>query len=83
LAEMPNLTDLDLSGSEVTDAKLKHLTRAKYLHCLRLDCPKVTDAAVDTLQQLKTLERLDIHDTRISPAGMSRLRAALPGCRFD
>jgi hypothetical protein len=42
----------------------------------------VTDDAVASLAQIKTLTYLNLQFTKIAPAGVERLRQELPRCRI-
>jgi hypothetical protein len=46
------------------------------------DSQGITDASVPRLSALRRLEALDIEDTGITPAGVAKLRKALPRCRI-
>jgi hypothetical protein len=50
---------------------------------LRLSGAKYDDAAVEHLVTLRRLESLTLSDTRVTRAGVERLRRALPGCRIE
>ena len=58
MAILGNLTRLDLSGTKVTNAGLKHLAKAKDLTELDLADTQVTDAGLNELAGLKNLRRL-------------------------
>jgi hypothetical protein len=77
-----NLTTLDLSGTDVTDDGLRHLSAHTNLKCLSLTrTSTVTDAGVPHLARLKNLTDLDISRTEITDAGAEKLREQLPKCR--
>ena len=70
---VPNAKQLDLSGTQVTDAGLAHLKRFKHLEDLILDRTPITDAGLAHLKGLTTLQSLDLSQTEITDAGLSHL----------
>ena len=55
LANLTNLSSLELYGTQVTDTGLKEITRLKNLTSLGLGATKVTDAGLKNLANLKNL----------------------------
>lgn len=53
LALVPNVEELSLSGTKVTDAGLQHLKTLTNLQQLNLGSTKVTDAGVAELQDAR------------------------------
>ena len=47
---------------------------------MNLDGTAITDAAVDSLVQIKSLRELSLEQTQITAAGYARLQEALPEC---
>jgi len=79
LDRLPDLRSLDLSDSRVTDAGLAGLAALTGLEELVLIGDiGVTDAGLAHLSGLTRLRKLDLHGTRVTPAGVARLRRALP-----
>jgi hypothetical protein len=79
LSALTNLEQLDLTGCPgIEDDDLVALTDLKKLKQLTLDSPGVSDAALLHLEALNSLERLTLISGRVTPAGISRLQAALP-----
>ena len=62
----------------VTDRGTETLSGLPQLEQLSLRNSKITDVSVDNLAKLKTLKRLDVVNTGLTPNGLTRLRAALP-----
>jgi hypothetical protein len=83
LAELKELTQLDLSGTAITDAAIMKLQKLRALTSLFLCDTAITDAAVPDLKQMSRLKSLDLQKTNISPAGVAQLRAALPNCKIN
>ena len=82
-----NLTDLNLSGTDVTDAGLVHLAGLTNLTWLNLgSCPRVTDRGLAPLASLTNLRWLGLAytglmaSTGVTDAGVAALKAKLPGC---
>ena len=80
LKGLPQLQTLDLGlHAQVTDAGLKHLKGLTQLQTLKLDfCPQVTDAGLEHLKGLIQLKRLNLMGTKVTDAGVSELKKALP-----
>jgi hypothetical protein len=50
---------------------------------LTLNGPAYTDAAIEQLSRLTSLQSLTLERTGISEQGLTRLERALPGCRIE
>jgi uncharacterized membrane protein len=73
------LRRLRLAKNRVTDRGLRHLEALERLEQLNLiENPGVTDAGIDALARITTLQTLYVWQTRISAEGVSRLRAQRP-----
>ena len=66
--------NVDLRGTEVTDADLKDLKDFKSLRMLTLRQTGVTDAGLKELKELKNLDWLDLSTTKVTDAGLSELK---------
>jgi hypothetical protein len=73
VSAFPQLKDLDLSNSLVTDAGMRELRGLRQLRKLSLWGTRITDAGVESLRGLTELEDLDLGGTRISDAGLKSL----------
>jgi hypothetical protein len=76
--KLPNLEVLRmLIGNQVTDAGLHQLAGATRLRELAIGQGKfpITDAGVEPLLKLTLLENLNLQDSRISAAGVERLKS--------
>ncbi|MCA9035550.1 MAG: hypothetical protein KDA91_10485 [Planctomycetaceae bacterium] len=80
LDELPNLQLLDLSKTETNDECVVQLLKLESLKFLALNSTSVSDDCVPYLTRARTLKGLSIIDTRITAAGVRRLRADLPNC---
>lgn len=61
------LTDLNLAGTEITDAGIEYLlNNADHLQELDLSHTKITNACIDRLRGLPELRVVRLHDTGIS-----------------
>jgi hypothetical protein len=78
VADLPNLKELVLRGSGITDSALIHLKRAKNVRALMLDRTKVTDAGLAHLQAVKSLRTLDLNQTAVTAWGVGSLEVASP-----
>jgi hypothetical protein len=70
---------LELYGTAVGDAGMKHLAGLKELRLLRLDSAGVTDEGAKSLTGLRQLGFLDFGEScRVTGIGCKELRAVLP-----
>ena len=65
---------VDLGGSGITDAGLKHFAGLTQLKTLDLHDTKVTDAGLESLKSLHHLQMLFLHQTTVTDAGLERLK---------
>lgn len=79
LKGLTKLEILDLSGSAVTDAGLSNLPGIR-LSELHLSGTPITNNCTTALENLKTLRRLDVADTKIDNDGVADLVDRLPEC---
>ena len=70
LVDLPTLSTLDLSWTQVGDPGLARLATMRGLHDLTLTGTHVTDAGLVHLRSLPGLEYLDLADTGVSDAGL-------------
>jgi hypothetical protein len=81
--KLTNLKILNLYVGPADDAGLAPLRKLTHLEELTIGgLGKVTDAAVDHLVGLKTLKKLTVNGTKITEAGIKRLREALPATQI-
>ncbi|MDZ4684617.1 MAG: family 16 glycoside hydrolase, partial [Planctomycetaceae bacterium] len=84
IKSLTQLTLLDVRGSKVTDAGVPHLVGlAERLEVLHLIGTAITDASVPHLAKLSNLKSLNLDGSQITPAGLGRLRKALPQCNIS
>lgn len=76
----PNIVDLNLAGTHVTDAGLSTVAAMLNLTRLRLDRTAITDAGLSKLRQLRKLTYLNLYGTRVTDNALKTL-AALPNLR--
>ncbi len=62
---LPQLRELDLGNTKVTDAGLEHLKGLWQLQELRLSGTEVTDAGLEHLKGLRQLRTLDLTSTKV------------------
>jgi len=65
---------LDLSGSNITDARLAIVEEMPLLKRLSLGRNEITDEGLKHLQGLKHLESLYLHNNKLTDAGLVRLK---------
>lgn len=74
LVSVPNITELTLERSEITDAAYAHLAKMKKLRSVRANLTKTTDAGVKQLADATQIELLDFRDcTGVGDDGISAL----------
>jgi hypothetical protein len=82
LKGLSQLQELDLRETNVTDSGLAHLKGLSQLKSLYLIGTKVTDAGLEHLKDLSQLKSLYL-STKVTPAGVRRIKQALPNCTID
>ncbi|MCA9213007.1 MAG: hypothetical protein KDB27_08080 [Planctomycetales bacterium] len=82
--EWPDLALLRMVYTRLTDAGVSRLTNLQNLVELDLsDNAGITDASVPHLIKLRKLNILDVRNTRITVAGIRKLKKSLPDCNFS
>lgn len=77
----PNITNLNLQDTQISDNGLKYLSRLKGLEILRLKGnTQLTNKCIPALNLLKNLEDLQLHGTSIDQNGFKDLQ--LPHLKF-
>ncbi len=66
--------EVDLTGSEVTDAELECLVRLNNLESLALDGTRLTDAGLTVVGGLTRLKNLSLANTPVTDAGLIKLK---------
>lgn len=74
-----------LTGPELADDDLAHLTKLTGLKFLQLDVTRLSDAGLGHLKGLKNLEKLILFGARdkVSEDGIAELKRALPNVEID
>ena len=75
---LPELRDLGIEFSALTDAGLAHLARARQLERLDLYGTKITDAGLARLAALPKLKDLNVGGTQVTIAGLNRCLQSCP-----
>ena len=76
--QLKQLKRLYLTGTEITDVGLGHLTLLLELDTLTLsDCDQITDRGLMALHGCKNLTLLRLQGTKVTPDGVARLRKEL------
>ena len=78
LKELPDLRELSLSDTAITDQSLAGIDALVNLRSLDLSQTLVTDASIDVLSKLPDLSEIDIEGTAITAAGVEKLKNARP-----
>ncbi len=69
----PNVVEVDLSRTKVTDDGLKHIGKLARLTHLNLSRTQITDKGIEHLSGLRSLEYLNLYGTGVSNAVLSTL----------
>jgi uncharacterized membrane protein/mono/diheme cytochrome c family protein len=69
-----HLTWLNLSGSKISNAGLKHLAPLSKLNRLNLSNTKITDGGLSQISGLSNLEYLNLYNCQVSDLGMVHLK---------
>ncbi|MFO1484674.1 MAG: protein kinase [Verrucomicrobiaceae bacterium] len=80
ISRLAMLKELEIAGSDVTDAGIDHLRPMTGLTRLDLSNLKLTDACVPSLMELRGLQELGLTGTAITDKGLAQLKQALPKC---
>jgi Leucine-rich repeat (LRR) protein len=81
ISQLQELQILDLSGNKTaTDIGMTHLGAIKHLRSLLAADTDITDACIDSIMKLKSLQSLDVKGTQITKEGVARLEQGLPQC---
>ena len=70
---LPNLEQIQLSGSNITDDQLRHVSNALRLRGIGLDDTNITDRGLRYLQNLPQLETIQAQRTEISEEAIMRV----------
>jgi len=83
-ADLEQVTEIDLGGTEITDAGLKEVAKLKQLTSLELaGCEQITDTGLKEVAKLQKLTYLDLSCyEQITDAGVAQLQKALPKCEI-
>jgi Leucine-rich repeat (LRR) protein len=74
-SQNPELVELTLGNTKITDAGLAHLRELKKLRKIRISKTAITDAGMSGLAKCETLEDVDVSQTKIGDNGVRELRA--------
>lgn len=74
------ITEINASGSTVTNTGMAEIAKLPALQKLSLDHTPVTDAGIQLLQRVGALQTLTVNSTQITAAGIEHL-AALPALK--
>ena len=74
LADIANLSELDLSNTKVTGAGLATIKNSKRLTKLSLAGTAVDDAALKNIEGLTNLMSINLYNTKVTDAGLASLK---------
>jgi Leucine-rich repeat (LRR) protein len=70
---LPEVRELDLSYTKITDQGVAELSKRAYLSNLNLSNTRITDRGVEPLAKFLGLERLVLSDTQVTDRGVGKL----------
>jgi formylglycine-generating enzyme required for sulfatase activity len=76
LSQFPDIIDLHLDGTDVTDRGLEHLRKWTLLGCLLLHDTAIGDAGAEQLALVPTILSFGLEGTRITDQGAARIASA-------
>ena len=71
LADIQNLSELDLANTQITAEGLKHISNANNLTKLSLANTSLDDAALKQIEGLTNLMSLNLYNTKVTDAGLA------------
>ena len=74
----PDVDSVWLSGPNVSDNAVAHLSRLTQLETLVLRHPQITDAGLAQIKPLVNLRRFEVVNTQVTDAGVAEFEQALP-----
>ena len=74
LADIQNLSELDLGNTQITAEGLKHISKANNLTKLSLANTSVDDAGLKHIEGLANLMSLNLYNTKVTDAGLASLK---------
>lgn len=77
LAKATNLRELDLSSTRIDDESIRAIN-APNLSVLWLTGTQVSDASIPVIASMRSLQSVDLQQTRVTGAGIGRLRSTRP-----
>ena len=75
LADIQNLSELDLANTQITAAGLGHIKGNKNLTKLSLANTSIDDAALKQIEGLTNLMSLNLYNTKVTDAGLASLKS--------
>jgi hypothetical protein len=79
LAALPQLESLDIGRITLGQAGRQNLSRMQTLRRLHLNFTDTSDDNVLFLADIKGIKTVSLHGTKVTQAGIARLKAAIPG----
>lgn len=80
LQELPQLKILQLNNAALTNESVLQLAECKSLESLGLHRCPISDDELPHLTKLSRLKWLGLNESKVTAAGVEKLRKALPGC---
>ena len=74
LADIQNLSELDLGNTQITAAGLKHISKANSLIKLSVANTAIDDAGLKQIEGLTNLMSINLYNTKVTDAGLASLK---------
>jgi Leucine-rich repeat (LRR) protein/predicted Ser/Thr protein kinase len=78
--QMSRLREIDLAGTQISDAGFSGITALRRLQSLKLDGTSVTDAGLEKIAALRVLNTLSLTDTHCSVEAVNEFRTTHSRC---
>jgi hypothetical protein len=82
LRDQPDLAELSLARTPISDLSVKNVAALKRLKRLSLAGTAVSDAGLRHLEGLMDLQKLDLTGTKVTAAGVAGLQKSLAKCKI-
>jgi hypothetical protein len=83
LSGFPDLRELDLTDSKVTDRGIANLPRLPKLKLLILEGTRITDDVIPYLQRFPSLTKISVIGTKVTRSGLREIHRRCPTCEIQ
>jgi Leucine-rich repeat (LRR) protein len=83
LTDLSPLAGMAISGLRFNGTKVTNLSPLAGMPLTNLNCPQTSVSDLTPLEQCKSLKKLDVRETKVTPAAVAALQKALPNCKIE